>query len=127
MAVRKVQEIVELKLSDLKCNNSTCRSNKLHDPYRLVYKRKCLKDSKMNTIRTAAPTKAIREGITVTDVINFLKKKEARLKAQLKQQQEEDGQKIHKAAKKLSEVLFIPPIKTQKARISAEVDKVHHI
>ncbi|XP_039181965.1 tubulin epsilon and delta complex protein 1 isoform X1 [Crotalus tigris] len=127
MAVRKVQEIVELKLSDLKCNNSTCRSNKLHDPYRLVYKRKCLKDSKMNTIRTSAPTKAIREGITVTDVISFLKKKEARLKAQLKQRQEEGGQKIHKAAKKLGEVLFIPPIKTQKARISAEVDKVHHI
>ncbi|KAG8132973.1 hypothetical protein E2320_010776 [Naja naja] len=127
MAVRKVQEIVELKFSDLKCNNSTCESNKLHGPYRLVYKKKRLKETKMDTIRTAASTKAIREGITATDVISFLKKKEARLKAQLKQRQEGDRQKIHKAVKKLSQVLFIPPMKTQKARISAEVDKVYHI
>ncbi|XP_058031837.1 tubulin epsilon and delta complex protein 1 isoform X2 [Ahaetulla prasina] len=127
MAVRKLQEIVELKFSDLKCNNSICGSNKLHGPYRLVYKKKCLKDSEMDTIGTAALTKAIREGITATDVISFLKKKEARLKAKLKQQQEGDKQKIHKAAKKLGQVLFIPPMKTQKARISAEVDKVHHI
>ncbi|ETE60752.1 putative protein C14orf80, partial [Ophiophagus hannah] len=127
MAVRKVQEIVELKLSDLKCNNSTYGSNKLHGPYRLVYKKKCLKETKIDTIRTAASTKAIREGITATDVISFLKKKEARLKAQLKQRQEGDRQKIHKAAKKLGQVLFIPPMKTQKARIYAEVDKVHHI
>uniref|UniRef100_A0A2D4KY76 Uncharacterized protein n=3 Tax=Micrurus TaxID=8634 RepID=A0A2D4KY76_9SAUR len=126
MAVRKVQEIVELKFSDLKCNNSICGSNKLHGPYRLVYKKKCLKETKMDTIRTAS-TKAIREEIIVTDVISFLKKKEARLKAQLKQQQEGDRQKIHKAAKKLGQVLFIPPMKTQKARISAEVDKIHHI
>ncbi|XP_026559218.1 tubulin epsilon and delta complex protein 1 [Pseudonaja textilis] len=127
MAVRKVQEIVELKFSDLKCNNSTCGSNKLHGPYRLVYKKKCLKETKMDTIRTAASTKAIREGITATDVISFLKKKEARLKAHLKQRQEGDRQKIHKVAKKLGQVLFIPPMKTQKARISAEIDKVHHI
>ncbi|XP_013923195.1 PREDICTED: uncharacterized protein C14orf80 homolog [Thamnophis sirtalis] len=125
MAVRKVQEIVELKFSDLKCNNSTCQSNMLHGPYRLVYRKKCLKDSKMDAIGTAAPTKA-SEGITASDLISFLKKKEARLKAQLKQQQEGDRQKIHKAANKLGQVLFIPPMKTQKARISAEVDKVHH-
>ncbi|XP_063154636.1 tubulin epsilon and delta complex protein 1 [Candoia aspera] len=126
-AVRKVQEIVELKLSDLNCNNSTCKINKLHGPYRLVFRKRCLKDSKMGTSRTAAPTKAITEGITATDVISDLRKKEARLKAELKQQQEEARQKIHKAAKGLDQVLFIPPMKRQKARVSAEFGKVHHI
>ncbi|XP_007433355.1 tubulin epsilon and delta complex protein 1 isoform X1 [Python bivittatus] len=126
-AIRKVQEIVELKLSDLNCNNSTCRINKLHGPYRLVFKRKCLKESKMDTIRTAALTKAITEGITATDVISDLKKKVERLKAELKHRQEEDRQKIHKVAKGLDQVLFIPPMKRQKAKIGAEFGRVHHI
>ncbi|XP_070602933.1 tubulin epsilon and delta complex protein 1 isoform X4 [Erythrolamprus reginae] len=127
IAVRKVQAIVELKFSGLMCSNSTSRSNKLHGPYRLIYKKKRLRDSKMDTIETAAPTKTISEGITASDVISFLKKQEARLKSQLKQQQEGDRQKIHKASKKLSQVLFIPPMKPQKVRINTEVGKAHRI
>ncbi|XP_066480621.1 tubulin epsilon and delta complex protein 1 [Tiliqua scincoides] len=113
-AVRKAQEVVELKLSDLKCHSSAFRINQMHGPYRLVFKAKCLKGSKMDHGRSA-PNKAILEGITAADVIHDLRKKEARLKAELKQRQEESRQKVHEAAEGLGQVFFIPPMKRREA------------
>ncbi|KAJ6655457.1 hypothetical protein lerEdw1_005158 [Lerista edwardsae] len=113
-AIRKVQEVVELKLSDLKCHSSVFRINQMHGPHRLVFKGKCLKGNKRDHGRSA-PNKAIPEGITAAAVIHDLRKKEARLKAELRQRQEESRRKIHKAAAELSRMLFIPPMKRQEA------------
>ncbi|XP_053103074.1 tubulin epsilon and delta complex protein 1 isoform X2 [Hemicordylus capensis] len=115
-AVRKAQEVAELKLSDLKCNSDVCRIGKMHGPYRLVFKAKCLKGSKTGFVKSA-PNKTVTEGIiTAADVISDLRKQEARLKAELRRQQEEDRQKIHEAAERLGQMLFIPPMKRQEAK-----------
>lgn len=63
----------------------------------------------------SAPNKAIPEGITAASVIHDLRKKEARLKAELRQRQEESRRKVHEAAAELSQMLFIPPMKRQEA------------
>ncbi|XP_053247321.1 tubulin epsilon and delta complex protein 1 isoform X2 [Podarcis raffonei] len=108
-AVKKTQDVVELKLSDLKCHSSGNRIGAMHGPYRLVFKGKCLKTSK--TVRSAKPQKSIAEGATATDVIRDLRKKEARLKVELKRRQEEGRQKVYEAAQGLGQVLCIPPMK----------------
>ncbi|XP_061440575.1 tubulin epsilon and delta complex protein 1 isoform X2 [Rhineura floridana] len=113
-AVKKVEEVVELKLSDLKCHSSDSRTNTMHGPYRLVFKRKHLKASKM--IRSAEPQEPIVEGIALTDVICDLRKKEARLEAELKERQEGGRKKVYEAAEGLGQVLFIPPMKRQETR-----------
>lgn len=82
----------------------------MHGPHRLVFKAKCLKGSKMDHGRSA-PNKDIPEGISAADVICDLKKKEARLKAKLKQRQDVSRWKVQEAAEKLGQVLFIPPTK----------------
>lgn len=113
-AVKKTQDIVELKLSELKCHSSGNRIGAMHGPYRLVFKGKCLKTSK--TVRSAKPQKSIAEGATATDVIRDLRKKEARLKAELKRRQEEGRQKVYEAAQGLGQVLCIPPMKRAQTR-----------
>ncbi|XP_034980005.2 tubulin epsilon and delta complex protein 1 [Zootoca vivipara] len=113
-AVKKAQDIVELKLSDLKCHSSGNRIGAMHGPYRLVFKGKCLKTTK--TVRSTKPQKSITEGATATDVIRDLRKKEARLKAELKRRQEEGRQKIYEAAQGLGQVLCIPPMKRPQTR-----------
>ncbi|XP_062989357.1 tubulin epsilon and delta complex protein 1 [Elgaria multicarinata webbii] len=115
-AVKKAQDVVELKLSDLKCHSSACRMNKIHGPYRLVFKGKCTKARKMDCVRSAASNEAIIKGIAATDVIHDLKKQEARLKALLKQREEESRKKVHEAAKGLDHMLFIPSMKRPNAR-----------
>uniref|UniRef100_A0A8D0KPT9 Tubulin epsilon and delta complex protein 1 domain-containing protein n=1 Tax=Salvator merianae TaxID=96440 RepID=A0A8D0KPT9_SALMN len=112
-ADKKLQEAVELKLFDLTCYDTDCRINKLCGPYRLVFKDKYLKAGK---VRLAEPKNHLKEGIIATDVINDLKKKEERLKAELKQKKEESREKIFEASKRLGQLLFIPPMGTQKRK-----------
>ncbi|KAH0618200.1 hypothetical protein JD844_017204 [Phrynosoma platyrhinos] len=114
--IKRIEAAVDLKLSDLKCHNHVCTVKKIHGPYRLVFKGKCLKGHKMDSIKSAATNKAITKGITAEDVITDLRKQEAKLKAELKQQQEKSRNKLHEAVKKLNHMLFIPPMRRQKAR-----------
>ncbi|XP_042320675.1 tubulin epsilon and delta complex protein 1 isoform X2 [Sceloporus undulatus] len=115
--IKRIETAVDLKLSYLKCHNYACKIKKMHGPYRLVFKGKSLKGHKMDSIKSAATNKAITRGITAEDVITDLRKQEARLKAELKQQQEESRDKLHEAVKKFSHMLFIPPMRRQKQEI----------
>nr|XP_020667994.1 uncharacterized protein C14orf80 homolog isoform X1 [Pogona vitticeps] len=116
-SLKEAQTSLDLKLSNLKCHNSAHRINKTHGPYRLIFKDKFCKANKTKSVRSAESNKLINEKITAADLINDLKKQEARLKMELKRQQDGDRKKIHEAAKTLLQVLFIPPMR-QNTRVT---------
>ncbi|XP_078248572.1 tubulin epsilon and delta complex protein 1 isoform X4 [Pogona vitticeps] len=117
-SLKEAQTSLDLKLSNLKCHDSAHRINKTHGPYRLIFKDKFCKANKTKSVRSAESTKLINEKITAADLINDLKKQEARLKMELKRRQDEDRKKIHEAAKTLLQVLFIPPMRRQNTRVT---------